>query len=161
MAQGSTIKLHTEDRLMRAEEMLLRRMQGLTYHEISREFRCKINTVREEIEYALEWRVSPNIELYRSLEDARLDGVVTKLEAIISAPEEYGVRIEHRLQAINSLIKVTELRSKLQGLFAPVKIEAQVQHEIDLSPDLQSLIEEARSRAAETRAGRVPGFLGS
>jgi len=72
------------------------------------------STISRWIQVEIENMIVPRVEALREQESARLDLLLTKLEPKIARGD---------VNAINAAVRISERRSRLMGLDAPVKVE--------------------------------------
>src|SRR5690606_28078765 len=125
-----------------------------------------VSTVHDRLERYMAGRVDPLADQYRQVELDRLDDLTARAYQVLTARHivvQHGkvVRDENGnpipdyapiLQAIGTLVRLSERRAKLLGLDAAVRVDAQV-HQVDPADiELAQMIREAKARAAAEEA---------
>ena len=116
-AHWAAIRLKALEKRKRALEL---RMQGLTYREIGAAMGCSTNQACAMVSKIIKDRAAEIDDLVRQQSDLslmRLDSMVKALWPKASAGDT---------DAVQALIRVEERRSKLLGLDAPQRIQADV-----------------------------------
>ena len=127
--------------LLEAQIVLEMHVKGKTYSEISAATGLSIKVVWARMQLAQSQIIPPEtIEAYRTIEKERLDFMYGKLIAKIELAD---------IPAIGAGIKISERKSKLLGLDAPVQIEAKVAVATPESLEVMELIFAARKRNRE------------
>ena len=122
------------------------RLNGMSIRQISERLGISKGAVQKMLKKILMPYRDQEVEQNRALEEARLDRVARRLEIVVHAPEESGVRVPDRLSAIAMTMKLSEQRAKLLGLNAPVKSDVRMTHVTeDADATLRSLLDEVRS----------------
>jgi vacuolar-type H+-ATPase subunit E/Vma4 len=162
---GSTTKKHSgrgkNARIMLGEEILRRRNRGEKMPEIAAKLDLALSTAERYLRLALDTRLPLSIDEFRKQQNDRLDEIQEKADEQVQLSErlaQEGVNradpdlilkaANLRAQALALQIRIDERRAKLNGLDAPVVVEATVRH-TDVDPDVEELIE---SRRANVRA---------
>lgn len=140
------------------------RLRHHTIREIAAITGLSVGTVHKRITDEIETTVSPYREQYRVLERERLEGISRRLLDMMSKPHYLlkdgevltieGEPVEDiavTLACTDRFLKVQERRARLEGLDAPVKIDA-TQAEVPVPSEVLSLIDQARQRAEEAAA---------
>lgn len=136
------------------------RVQGFTFAEIAAEMGCAVSTANDRVKRAMAAvRVASAAELVRT-EDERLDALwkVAWREAfrnhlmvshgkVVHITNDAGQSvpvIDHgpKLQALNTLLRISERRAKLHGLDAPVRHRVDVVTEDAIDAEIRRLEEE-------------------
>ncbi|MGW3365959.1 sigma factor-like helix-turn-helix DNA-binding protein [Streptosporangium canum] len=148
------------------------RLTGLTIREIATRLGIPSSTVHVRLTAALQERVDPLVDQYRAVELDRLDRLTVKAWEVL---EQGHVVVQHGkivrdedgnpvrddgpvLQAIGTLLRISERRSKLLGLDAPIAVDANV-HQVDPADiELLQMIESAK-RAQAVEEARLRGEL--
>jgi len=150
------------------------RLTGLTLREIGARLGIAASTAHLRITAALAERVDPLVDQYRAVELDRLDRLTVKAWEVL---EREHVVVQHGkivrdedgnplrddgpvLAAVGTLLRISERRSKLLGLDAPIPlaIDANV-HQVDPADiELAQMIAEAKRRSAVEEA-RLRGEL--
>ena len=96
-------------------EALRMRIQGMSLRAIGEVLGLDHNTVSARVSAGLRDEVQPSIEEYRRLELARMDELAEAMwrKAIVDDSEKHA----------NTLIRISERRSKLLGLDAPTNVQ--------------------------------------
>lgn len=115
---------------MRAVQALNLRAGGLTYQRIGDKMGISTSYARELVERALERSESRAVDEYRDMENLRLD---TAQAAIWP-----GV-LRGDLQHVDRFLRISERRSKLNGLDAPAKLNISMATRTEMELALQEL----------------------
>lgn len=140
------------------------RLRHHTIREIAAITGLSVGTVHKRITDEIETTVSPYREQYRVLERERLEGISRRLLDMMSKPHYLiekgqvltiqGEPVEDiavTLACTDRFLRVQERRARLEGLDAPVKVEA-TQVEAPVPTEALSLIAQAQQRAEEMLA---------
>jgi hypothetical protein len=140
------------------------RLRHHTIREIAAITGLAVGTVHKRITDEIEMTVSPYREQYRILERERLEGISRRLLDMMSKPHYLlkdgevltikGEPVEDiavTLACTDRFMKVQERRARLEGLDAPIKVEA-TQLEAPVPDEVLALMEGARRRAEEAAA---------
>lgn len=99
------------------------RIAGFRTDQIARELGLSIGTVVNRAKRGGEMAVTPKVEEYRDLADARMDAT---LNGLLKRIKESGGGITARDAEV--IVKIEERRAKLRGYDAPILIEQTVTH---------------------------------
>lgn len=113
--------------LMDARAMELRR-DGNSYRAIAEQLDVSVATAHASVQRALKTIRKENAETVRALELQRLDD---SLMVALDIRDNPLTRDDIRLQAIATIVRLQERRSKLEGLDAPTKIEHRITDSVD------------------------------
>lgn len=140
------------------------RLQHYTIRQIAAETGLSIGTVHKRITDEITETVSPYREQYRVMERERLENMSREVLALLERKHYVfsegrvarldGVPVvddEFALKCIDRLLRIQERRAKLEGLDAPVKVEAQVTEVSQVDIEAAEMIREAKARAAAQR----------
>lgn len=155
------------ERVVIGERILDGRIRGEKMYDLaerlSQEYGIGISepTAYRWMQLALDRRVVPTVDEFRKRENERLDATQRDLEENISAAnamirlglEENKVSLiergmNARMTAIGLQLRLSERRAKLNGLDAPIKVEATVSEADPREAELAEMVREARARAA-------------
>lgn len=140
--KGAPIDLRIQAVRMKAD--------GYSYAGIARALNRNEKTIHEWVDSALEAIMAPDIARLRALEGIRLDSYLTKLKPRIDRGDD---------KAINAAIRISERRSKLYGLDAPVRVDAHITEDDQTDLELVDLINTARAEASVLEAKLQRGEL--
>lgn len=124
-----------------------RKIAGDSYKEIADQANQKFgleispDTVAKYIYTQINHLTEEQATFLRRVESARLDHYLTKLEHRIEMGDD---------KAITSAIRISERRSKLLGLDAPVVVQGTVTTDVD--PELLAMVQEAKQRRRDNPA---------
>lgn len=138
---------------MEQEKCLRLRLQGKSIRQIASIVHMPKSTVERRLRCAIAERIDPLADQLRAVEVARLDQLLETVWATVKADTEAAVK----LAAVDRLVKISERRSKLLGLDAPVSADVRVTTQEDADAALDALIAGAAAdllaeRAAEGQA---------
>lgn len=132
--------IRTEEQAQLDADALRLRSKGLTYRQIGSQMGVEGSTARDRCIRALNAITQDAADEYRKLELERLDALEQRANEVLTALHVFVSQggkivydgaeklIDHgpTLQAIGSLLRIQERRSKLLGLDAPVKQSVEV-----------------------------------
>lgn len=124
---GPRAGMTDEERAEEVAQMLHARRAGASYAAIARQFGVSTQTVHSKIKSALADMPKEEATELRAMEAQKLDYAETRLQD--------QIRVGN-IQAINTLIRLSESRRRLLGLDMPE------QHEVKVSREEQSLAEQ-------------------
>lgn len=144
------------------EYIIDQRNRGRTMYEISRELGMAERTAYRYLDYTLDTRVAPTVDRYRVIENEKLDRTERENEEQVDTAtaviREGAIRRDAEMvikgavlrdRALNTRLRIAERRAKLNGLDAPVIVEATVHHSgPDNDAELQEMIREAQAKMA-------------
>lgn len=90
------------------------RKQGFTFEQIGREMHFGGSYACRLAKWGLDEIITPSVEDYRKLQNARLDDLLSAV---------YSNAIQGDAEAIGCSLKIIDMASKLNGLFAAQKME--------------------------------------
>lgn len=148
------------------------RLKGVQMHVLADEFHISEPTAYRWMQLALDARLVATVDEYRKRENELLDSVQRQLQENLDAAN-YLIRqgladeenpklgliergMNARMQVVAQQIRLSERRSKLNGLDAPIRVDATLTHRDAEDAELEELIREDRARAAREaqEAGR-------
>jgi transposase len=115
------------------------RLQGLSHGAIGRQMGFDGSTVKRWIDQEIEDRIEPRVHALRLLESARLDRYLAKLEPKIENGDPKAIGIANR---------ISQRRSALLGLNAPIQIDATVHEVTEQDLELAEMVREAQAANA-------------
>lgn len=130
-----------KDRLIEGEQILADKALGVRLSDIMTKYGLSKATVHRRIDEAVKARLAVTVDAYREQQNALLDDMAVKWQGQINMGEELfrqgtltenmimidrGVDIRER--GLVGLLRVVERRSKLNGLDAPVRVDAVIVH---------------------------------
>lgn len=161
---GSTSKAHSgrtvNDRRQMGEEVLRRRNRGEKLLSISKALGIGEATAKRYLDLALEARIAPLADDYRKQQNDRLDETQLRNDEQIELAERLAQQgmngndsdliiraaaIRHN--ALTLQVKIDERRARLNGLDAPVVVEATVRKASDVDPVVADIMKEAEQTA--------------
>jgi hypothetical protein len=98
----------------RAKEALDYRKQGYTFPEIGKVMKCDASYAHRMVKWAMDQILAVSVDEYRHLQNQRLDALLT---AVMAAA------VSGDVPALQNALKVMAEQSKLNGLYAPTKLE--------------------------------------
>lgn len=140
-------------------------------HEIAKVLAIGEVTADRYMKLALEARIAPTVDEFRRQQNDRLDESSRKAAEQVEACEQI-IRDEadkravggepnlaivlsamrERANAVSLMLRIDERRAKLNGLDAPVQVQATV-HQVDTEDaELAELVREAQAKAAAEKA---------
>jgi hypothetical protein len=156
-----------DDRRSLGEVVLRRRNEGATMIVIARELGCSEVTAWRWMKMALAARIPPTVDEFRRQQNDRLDQTQAELTLQIEAAnrlvrhaaedDAYPLMLEGlkaRDRALALQLRLDERRARLNGLDAPIRVEATVEHVDPREEELAAMVREAKARMAaqETEA---------
>ncbi len=171
MPIGSTNRRHSgrghADRLALGEKVLAKRNEGWTMPMICTELGISASTAERVLKLVLAVRVPPTVDEFRRQQNDRLD----QTQRTITENMEYadwlgreGVREEKpalvreainlRTQQAALQLRLDERRARLNGLDAPVKVEATVTQVDAAETELAAMVRETKARMAQEEESR-------
>lgn len=166
------------------EELVYKRrvIEGATVYTIHKETGLTEGTIYRRLDAAMKARIAPLVDEYRKQQNDLLDGLMEKqtqqldayeravehetrrmeMQAVrlgvpvgmVPVPDAYFAALAGRQRAVDALLRVSERRAKLNGLDAPIKVEATVTEVSQADIALQEMVAEAKAKwaAAEQQA---------
>jgi hypothetical protein len=113
----------------RVEAMSLR-LAGLTWEQIGDRLQISTEAARQIVQTALDRATHDRVEALREIENARLD----RAQAAI-----WTKVLEGDLKAVDTFLRISQRRSKMNGLDAPTKIDLGVTIKQEMEAALQEL----------------------
>lgn len=154
------------DRRALGEQILAGRNKGQTMHAISRELGISEPSAYRYMNMALEARIAPTVDAFRAQQNDRLDETQRVIDENMRAADILGRRaveedspalleraVTLRNQTAALQIRLDERRAKLNGLDAPIKVDAVVTTQDIADAELQAMIREAQQRVEEMKRG--------
>ena len=118
-----------EDRIaLRQSSALSLRIKGYSFREIAAELDISVSVAHSDVRSAMSGtlkRTQDELDAERELDLHRCDSGL-RMTAKILADETLDPESELKLKALDRQIKLQEQRAKLLGLYAPTKVEAEV-----------------------------------
>lgn len=162
---GSTNKRHSgrghHDRLHLGEQVLAKRNAGLTMPVIAAELGISTPTALRFLNLALAERVPPTVDEFRRQQNDRLDATQRTITENMEYADYLGrqgvaqespamVRdaINLRSQQVTLQLRLDERRARLNGLDAPIKVEATVTAVDERETELAAMVRETKARMA-------------
>lgn len=155
------------DRRAMGEQILEARNRGRTMYEITRQLGISEATGYRYLDQALDARILPKVDEFRKQQNDSIDQTERMNEEQIELAEHIarkGALTENpnlilkaaamRAEALRLRVKISERRAKLNGLDAPVVVQATVQHLGEMDAELAEIVREAEARAAQEEASR-------
>ncbi|MEU8275711.1 hypothetical protein ACFYOK_10780 [Microbispora bryophytorum] len=142
------------------------RLSGASFRTIASVLGVSVSTAHDRVTSAIAERVDPLADQYRAVELDRLDALTARAWRIMTSDHivvQHGkiVRDEDGnpvkddgpvIAAIGVLVRISERRSKLLGLDAAVKVDAQVTPVDPKDIELAQMIEQVKQRNAAEEA---------
>lgn len=157
------------DRRHLGEQVLARRNKGETMYVIAADLGISEDSASRYMQLALDSRLVPTVDEYRRQQNDALDQIEQQNEEQMQLAEHLareGAKRTNpdlvlraaslRSEAIRQRVRIAERRAKLNGLDAPVTVNATVTHLDSRDAELEEIANEARAKAAAARerAGR-------
>jgi hypothetical protein len=127
------------DRLAEGEAMLRDRALGVQVSDLCAKYDVSPATLYRRLDDAVKARIAPTVDAYREEQNRLLDDLMSRwqqqsdaADAMVQAgliEESMGLverGMARRSEALNGMLRVSERRSKMNGLDAPVKVDAHV-----------------------------------
>ena len=159
-----------QDRRQMGEQILEARNRGRTMYEITRQLGISEKTGYRYLDQALDARITPKVDEYRKQQNDALDQTermneeqielaehLARKGAMLGKPDLILRASAMRAEAIRTRIRISERRAKLNGLDAPVVVQATVQHLGEMDAELAEMVREAEMRAAQEEENRRAG----
>lgn len=154
----------TYERMAAAERILDGRNRGRQMHELATAEGITVRTAYRYLDAALARRETPKVEEFRKQQNDSLDLTERQNEEQMEAAEYIAKEAAKtsnfdlilkaaamRQQAIKTRLYIAERRAKLNGLDAPVQVQATVTHLSEVDAELAAMVREAERAAEETR----------
>lgn len=116
----------------RRTQALSLRLAGFTFEQIAERLNVSETTAKKIVNRTLERAHNANVDAMRALENERLDRVQSVIWAEVLKGDQ---------KAINTFLKVSSERSKLNGLYAPQKIDMSMTVKDEMQRALEALDE--------------------
>ena len=139
VARGQAPSVSAAERKAQRVEILALRLAGFSSTQIADRMDIGVKEVDAAIEQTLESTKNRAVSEMRELENSRLDRAQSAIWSEV---------VKGNVQAINTFLRISQQRSKINGIYAPKKIEMNVgiKHEMEAAlADLEKLV----SRQAE------------
>lgn len=114
----------------RRVEALSLRLAGLTYEQIAEKLGIAPDGVRDMVERTLSRAENRAVEAERALENARLDRAQAAIWSKVLAGD---------LRAVDSFLRLSAQRAKINSLYAPVKIDLRADIRVEMETALREL----------------------
>lgn len=134
IGRGAGRKVDADQRRARRVEVMALRLAGFSFEQIAERFDVTSGQVEAWISETMEAAEAPNVAKMRSLENQRLDRAQSAIWSQVVAGN---------LKAIDTFMRLSAQRSKINGLYAPTKIDMSVgiRHEMEAAlSNLESLV---------------------
>lgn len=118
----------------RREQAINLRRAGLSLRDIAKRLSVDVATIHEDIKVMMAEAIKENVnnaDQLRAMELERLDRMLLNISgqlAPVMAADGKTVLKPASLNAVNTALRISEQRSKLLGLFAPVQQKISVHH---------------------------------
>lgn len=124
IGRGAGRKVDADARRARRIEVMALRLAGFSQEQIAERFDVSGQQVQAWIDDAMAAAESPNVAQMRSLENQRLDRAQSAIWSQVVAGN---------LKAIDTFMRISQQRSKINGLYAATKIDLNVgiRHEME------------------------------
>jgi hypothetical protein len=168
---GGTQKRHSgrghDDRLWLGEQVLAKRNRGSAMPVAAAELGISVKTAYRCLKLALAVRVPLEVDEYRRQQNDRLDETQRQIAEQIDAANELARRaleaeppnvalflesLKARDRAISLQLTLDQRRARLNGLDAPVQVEATVTQIDPREEELAEMVREAKAAAANAAA---------
>lgn len=149
------------DRLAEGEAMLRDRALGMQPSEMCAKYGVSKATLYRRLDEAVKARLAPTVDAYREEQNRLLDDLMHRWQQQAEAADamihegtiaESWTLVDRgmtkRAEALLGMLRVSERRSKLNGLDAPVKVDATVTHTTPIDTAVADLARQVRERAA-------------
>jgi hypothetical protein len=134
VARGRDSSVSEEDRRAKRVEILALRLAGFAVPQIADRMDLSASEVSTIVESTLEGTKNRAVAEMRELENQRLDRAQSAIWSEV---------VKGNVQAINTFLRISQQRSKINGIYAPKKIEMNVgiRHEMEAAlADLEVLM---------------------
>lgn len=152
------------ERRAMGEDILARRNQGQTIYTISQSLGVSEQTVYRCMRLALAARIAPTVDEFRRQQNDRLDQTQREIEENTRAANEMArhalldplapkigllqTSIDLRTKQIALQLRLDERRAKLNGLDAPIKVDATVTPVDPFDAEMSEMIRRAKAEKA-------------
>lgn len=126
----------------RRTEALSLRMAGLTYQQIGERLGISPDGARDLVQRTLHRAEMRSVESLRELENTRLDRIQAGL---------WTKALEGDVQAVDAILRISAQRAKLNGLYAPSKLDVNM----GVRVEMQQALSELESLVMEIIPGEV------
>lgn len=150
-----------KDRLVEGEEMLRLKSLGAQVSELCERFGVSESTLYRRLDAAVKARIATTVDAYREEQNRLLDDLMQRWEQQLAGADamihegtakESMALVERgmtkRSEALNSMLRVSERRAKLNGLDAPVKAEVAVTMTSPIDAAVAALVAEVEAAAS-------------
>lgn len=151
-----------DDRRSLGEQILARRNKGETMYAISAELGLSESTAYRFMKLALDARLVPTVDEFRRQMNDRLDATQQEVDKNLQIADALATQayeagnlsaIERALtirqNALALQVRIDERRAKLNGLDAPIQVEATVEHVDPREAELAEMIRQMKARDAD------------
>lgn len=158
---------HGWERRELGEEIITRRNRGQTMYDIAADLGIGERTAYRYMDDALDARIVPKVDQFRKVENERLDYTDRQNEEQIHTADaiirEGAIRRDAdmvlkgaklRGEALALRVRIAERRAKLNGLDAPIVVQATHTFVDENESELQDMIREAQAKVAAQKAAR-------
>lgn len=156
---------HGYQRRELGEEIITRRNRGETMYEIAKALNIGERTAYRYMDDALDARIVPKVDQLRKHENEKLDRTERQNEEQIDTAEaiirEGAIRRDAEIvlkgaklrgEALALRVRIAERRAKLNGIDAPIVVQASVTVNDPNESELQEMIREAQAKVARSKA---------
>lgn len=130
VARGTAPSVAEAERKARRVEILALRLAGFSQSQIADRMNLDSRDVESLISDALENTKNRAVSEMRELENARLDRAQSAIWSEV---------VKGNVQAINTFLRISQQRSKINGIYAPKKIEMNMSIRNEMEAALQDL----------------------
>lgn len=151
-------------RRSQGEQILSLRNQGIVMHEAARMVGITEQRAYAYMKLALDARLVPTVDEFRQQQNDRLDATQRIIENNLEVSDALGRRavteenadlmieaVKLRNLAVASMLRLDERRAKLNGLDAPIRVDAVVTTQDVADSELQQMIRDAKMRVAKVK----------
>lgn len=148
------------------ERLLSMRNRGVKHWEACKELGISEPTGHRYIDLVLSYRIPPTVDDYRKQQNDALDETQQKIDeqfGIAATIGRQGMEVDSpvllekaasiRANAISLQLRLDERRARLNGLDAPVKVDATVTTHDVADVELQEMIRETQAKIREAKNG--------
>lgn len=143
LGRGNTPAVREVEDRARRVEMLALRLAGFSDVQIADRMEVDFRLVNRIIDESLEKASNPAVTEMRTLENQRLDRAQSAIWTQVVAGDT---------RAVNTFLRISQQRSKINGLYAPTKIDMSVNIRNDMEQalnDLEKLMDETAEQIVD------------
>lgn len=156
-----------KDRAWFGEKILAARNNGQTMPVIAKDLGLSLPTAYRYMDLALALRIPPTVDAYRTQQNDRLDQTQREIQHQIDAanylvgeamtPGNVSAplllkALEARDRAIALQLRLDERRARLNGLDAPIKVDAMVTQSDPREEELAEMVRQAKAKMAREKS---------